>query len=112
MASKKKESILELNKQMDKRVHVKFQGGREVVGTLKGFDQLVNLVLDEATEYLRDPSDPHKKTDETRELGLIVCRGTTVMLIAPEEGYEEIENPFLEGAEEDEEEAEGETAAA
>jgi U6 snRNA-associated Sm-like protein LSm7 len=32
---------------------VKFQGGREVVGNLKGFDQLVNLVLDDCVEYLR-----------------------------------------------------------
>ena len=35
-----------------------------------------------------DPSDPHRTTEETRKLGLIVCRGTTVMLIAPEDGYE------------------------
>lgn len=38
---------------LNKRVRVKFHGGREVVGVLKGFDPLVNLVLDEAVEYLR-----------------------------------------------------------
>lgn len=32
---------------------MKFQGGREVVGNLKGFDQLVNLVLDDCVEYMR-----------------------------------------------------------
>lgn len=49
----KKESILELTKMIDARVHVKCLGGREVVGTLKGYDELVNLVLDDADEYIR-----------------------------------------------------------
>jgi len=34
-------------------------------------------------------------TDATRKLGLTVCRGTAVMLVAPTNGMEEIENPFL-----------------
>ena len=32
---------------------VKFSGGREVTGTLKGFDQLMNLVLDDVEESVR-----------------------------------------------------------
>jgi len=39
-------------------------------------------------------------TDQTRKLGLVVCRGTQVCLICPSEEMEEIANPF---AEEDEE---------
>lgn len=35
---------------MDKEIRVKFQGGREVIGVLKGYDQLQNLVLDEVRE--------------------------------------------------------------
>jgi small nuclear ribonucleoprotein (snRNP)-like protein len=126
-----------------------------VVGVLKGYDQLMNLVLDEAVEYLRgelqrggrtwllgsaglpwsqcsgppcsplcactcpgqqpaytllstnasfvlpffhphpaDPEDPMRVTDQTRPLGLIVCRGTSVMLVVPTAGTEEIANPF------------------
>ena len=54
---------------MDKQVNVKFNGGREsrlpilqamlwltkslVVGTLKGYDQLMNLVLDDVKETMR-----------------------------------------------------------
>eukprot|EP01102_Stenamoeba_stenopodia_P012365 TRINITY_DN3896_c0_g3_i1.p1 TRINITY_DN3896_c0_g3~~TRINITY_DN3896_c0_g3_i1.p1 ORF type:complete len:100 (-),score=15.64 TRINITY_DN3896_c0_g3_i1:114-413(-) len=90
----KKESILDLNKYMEKPVSVKFNGGRQVTGILKGWDQLVNLVLDDAIEYLRDPEDPYKLTDETRTLGLVVCRGSAVMTIAPVDGTEEISNPF------------------
>lgn len=67
----KKENILDLSKYMDKQITVKFSGGREgnkgnlvalqraveanfpaVIGTLKGYDQLMNLVLDEVKEAL------------------------------------------------------------
>lgn len=49
----KKESILELAKLMDAAVRVKCLGGRELRGTLKGFDDLVNLVLEDCEEFLR-----------------------------------------------------------
>ena len=64
-------------------------------GTLKGFDQLMNLVLDDTIEYMRDPEDPYKLSDQTRQLGLAVCRGTQVILICPMDGMEEIANPFM-----------------
>tara|TARA_R110002050_G_scaffold239753_1_gene375910 strand:- start:233 stop:379 length:147 start_codon:yes stop_codon:yes gene_type:complete len=35
---------------------------------------------------------------EKRDLGLVVCRGTSVMAIAPSDGAQEIANPFLEEA--------------
>lgn len=71
---KKKENILNLDKYMDKEITVKFNGGREgissnlrtelivneamlihaqVTGTLKGYDQLMNLVLDGVKEITR-----------------------------------------------------------
>jgi len=89
-----KQSAVELAKYVDKGVHVKMAGGREVSGTLKGYDQLLNMVLDEAVEYLRDPEDSSKITNNTRKLGLIVCRGTVVMTVCPTTGIEEIANPF------------------
>lgn len=118
-----------------------------VAGVLKGYDQLLNLVLDEAREYLRgeppaiasgderrpgerelcpppnsctltppdahaptpppprqtkqnktkpDPEDPSRVTDKTRSLGLVVCRGTAVMVVSPTQGAEEVANPFAE----------------
>lgn len=39
-------------------------------------------------------------TDETRTLGLVVCRGTSVTLVAPTAGTEEIANPFIQPEEE------------
>ncbi|XP_057978690.1 sm-like protein LSM7 isoform X1 [Malania oleifera] len=104
--SGRKETVLDLAKFVDKGVQVKLTGGRQVTGTLKGYDQLLNLVLDEAIEFLRgihfmiclcaaDPDDPLKTTDQTRRLGLIVCRGTAVMLVSPTDGTDEIANPFV-----------------
>ncbi|CBQ71097.1 related to snRNP protein [Sporisorium reilianum SRZ2] len=88
----KKEAILDLSKYMDQKIRVKFAGGREVFGTLKGFDQLMNLVMDEVTESLRD--DEGNVTDKTRNLGLVVLRGTALTVINPADGFESIENPF------------------
>ncbi|KAG2999652.1 hypothetical protein PC118_g693 [Phytophthora cactorum] len=91
----RKDPILDLAKYIDQEVRVKFHGGREVTGTLKGYDQLVNLVLDDCVEFLRDPNDEYRITDETRKVGLVVCRGTSVMLVSPVDGTAEIPNPFL-----------------
>ncbi|KAL7938374.1 U6 snRNA-associated Sm-like protein LSm7 [Trichoderma chlorosporum] len=86
----KKENILDLAKYMDKEITVKFNGGREVRGTLKGYDALMNLVLDEVQETLRD----EEGNESSRPLGLVVVRGTLLVLISPVDGSEEIANPF------------------
>lgn len=67
----RKEAILDLSKYLDQRVRVKFTGGREgaragplpfpahvrsVTGTLKGYDQLLNLVMDDIEEIIRGTS--------------------------------------------------------
>lgn len=147
-----RDAVIDLAKFLDQRVRVKFGGGREVEGVLKGFDKLDNLgeftaraldmtillvtldspiaffpsdiltkllhllplhllpplVIDECTEYLRDPEDAFKVTENTRKLGLVVCRGPQVSLISPTEGLEQIENPFEEDDDEEEEEGTGE----
>ena len=51
--------------------------------------------------YFIDPEDPSVITENTRELGLVICRGTQICLVSAVEGLEEIANPF-------EEESEGE----
>ena len=53
-----------------------------------------------------DPDDPEQITNQTRKLGLVVIRGTQVSLVSPEEGTEEIANPFLAGDDDEEEEVE------
>eukprot|EP01095_Lingulamoeba_sp_RSL-Kostka_P006164 TRINITY_DN1913_c0_g1_i1.p1 TRINITY_DN1913_c0_g1~~TRINITY_DN1913_c0_g1_i1.p1 ORF type:complete len:127 (-),score=54.79 TRINITY_DN1913_c0_g1_i1:232-591(-) len=107
--SKGKENILDLNKYIDKRIRVSFMGGREVTGILKGYDQLLNLVLDDTIEYLQGPDgeDPLiriagenneneviENDNYKRKLGLMVARGHSVMVFSPIDGTEEIPNPF------------------
>jgi small nuclear ribonucleoprotein (snRNP)-like protein len=48
-----KESIINLQNYLEKSVRVKFNGGREITGILKGYDNALNMVLDECNEYLR-----------------------------------------------------------
>lgn len=65
-----------------------------VRGVLKGWDPLVNLVLDDAVEEIRDSADPYRPSGRERKIGLVVARGTSVMTISPLRGMEEIQNPF------------------
>ncbi|EKM52720.1 uncharacterized protein PHACADRAFT_261323 [Phanerochaete carnosa HHB-10118-sp] len=90
MDKPKREAILDLAKYVNERIRVKFTGGREVTGVLKGFDQLLNLVLDDVEEQLHTEPLP-----STRQLGLVVLRGPTLTLLSPVDGFEEIANPFV-----------------
>jgi len=63
----------ELKKYMDKKLALKLNAKRKVVGVLRGFDQFMNLVLDEAEE--------HASTTEIHPLGMVVIRGNSVVQI-------------------------------
>lgn len=87
--------ILELAKYVGKKVRVKFMGGREITGTLKGYDQLLNLVLDDVEEVVRNPETLVPVAPaQLRQLGLIIVRGTSLIVLNPADGFEQIENPF------------------
>jgi small nuclear ribonucleoprotein (snRNP)-like protein len=68
---------------------------KTVTGTLKGYDALMNLVLDDVSEVLRDDEG----NTSSRALGLVVARGTLLVLVSPCDGSEEIANPFVQGEE-------------
>lgn len=87
---KKEESILDLPKFIYK---MKFQGGRVASVILPGFDPL--LMLDSTDEYMRDRDNQYKLTEDTRQLGLVVYRGTSVVLICPQDSMEASPNPFI-----------------
>ncbi|RWS23739.1 putative small nuclear ribonucleoprotein G-like protein [Leptotrombidium deliense] len=63
----------ELKKYMDKRLSLKLNGQRVVSGILRGFDPFMNLVVDEAIE--------ETKKGEKIELGMVVIRGNSVVLL-------------------------------
>ncbi len=88
-------SVIDLERLMNQKIRVKFTGGREMVGVLRSHDPVPNMVLDNTTEYLRTKEDPYVLSGESRELGTVIVRGTSIIAIAPEEGMGEIANPFV-----------------
>ncbi len=64
-----------LSDSVGKVVLIKMKGGKTIRGTLRGYDQHMNLLLDNSQELL----DDNKNTD----LGTIVVRGDNVVIISP-----------------------------
>lgn len=65
--------IMEQN--LGKTVLVRLKGGRSLRGKLKGFDQHLNLVLEETEDT--------SSIENVKKLGLIIVRGDNVVLISP-----------------------------
>ena len=61
----------DLKKYMDKALTIKMNGNRRVSGVLRGYDQFLNLVLEDATE---DGSDGAKTP-----IGMVVLRGNGII---------------------------------
>jgi len=73
---KRKESILDLSKYLEKNIRVKFAGGREAEGILKGYDPLLNLVLDNTKEYLRGIGEVSRVIRESTHIPIRYERDT------------------------------------
>jgi small nuclear ribonucleoprotein G len=54
---------------------VKLNGNREVTGVLRGFDQFMNLVVEDTVE--KTGAGPEDK----QNLGMVVLRGNSVLMI-------------------------------
>jgi|UniRef100_A0AC35FNA8 small nuclear ribonucleoprotein G len=67
----------ELKKYMDKQIDFKLNGNRHVSGLLRGFDPFMNIVVDEAIEHL--------KGGGTNNIGMVVIRGGSIVLMEPKE---------------------------
>ncbi|MHA1382166.1 MAG: LSM domain-containing protein [Candidatus Helarchaeota archaeon] len=66
-----------LSKSLDQRVLIKLKGGRELRGKLRGFDQHMNLVLENAEEVI------YGEEENIKNLGTIIVRGDNVIIISP-----------------------------
>ena len=76
----------DLKKYMDKKLQIKLNGNRHITGTLRGFDQFMNLVIDEAVEQV--------SPTENNKIGMVVVRGNSiVMMEALEKLWTEVPKP-------------------
>jgi len=64
-----------LEDSVGKAVLVRLKGGRSLRGKLHGFDQHMNLILEDAD----DVSD----SNTTQKLGTIIVRGDNVIILSP-----------------------------
>ena len=66
-----------LSKSLDQHVLIKLKGNRELRGKLVGFDQHMNLTLENSEEIMN--------ADEAtlKNLGTIIIRGDNVIIISP-----------------------------
>jgi len=67
----------ELEKYIDQLVNVITCDGRNILGVLRGFDQTLNLILDDSHERLLSPIDPPQRID----LGLYIVRGDNIAIV-------------------------------
>ncbi|MBE19249.1 MAG: RNA-binding protein [Thaumarchaeota archaeon] len=68
-------SVKILEESLGRVVLIKLKGGKVFRGSLQGFDQHMNLTLNDSQEILSD--------DKTEDLGTIIVRGDNVILISP-----------------------------
>ena len=64
-----------LDASINKVVLIKLKGGKTIRGNLHGFDQHMNLLLEQSEEILSE--------GDTKSLGTIVVRGDNVVMISP-----------------------------
>ncbi len=64
-----------LDESINKKVLIKLKGNKTIRGSLLGFDQHMNLLLDQSEEV---PSE-----GDSISLGSIVVRGDNVIMISP-----------------------------
>jgi len=67
-----------LERSLGKTVLVRLRGGRSIRGKLKGFDQHLNLVVEETEDTTN--------MEKVRKLGTIIVRGDNVVIVSPPPG--------------------------
>ncbi|MEM4375150.1 MAG: LSm family protein [Nitrososphaerota archaeon] len=68
-------SLKVLSKSLGNMVLVRLRNGKILRGLLQGYDQHMNIVLDDADEIVTE--------NESNKLGTIVVRGDNIIMISP-----------------------------
>jgi len=64
-----------LEESLEKFVLVRLRGGKKLRGKLKGFDQHLNLVLEETEDITN--------VEKGKKIGTIILRGDNVIIVSP-----------------------------
>lgn len=67
-----------VDKAIGSRLHIIMKSDKEIVGTLKGFDDFVNMVLEDVTEY-ESTSEGRRVT----KLDQILLNGNNITMLVP-----------------------------
>lgn len=62
----------DLRKYLDKKLDVRLNGNRRITGLLRGFDQFMNLVLEDTSEMIGN--------NEKSSIGTVLIRGNSIVL--------------------------------
>lgn len=62
----------DLKRYMDKRINIKLKANRKIVGVLKGYDQFMNIVLEDCSEI--------NKLDKRTPIGTVMLRGNSIVM--------------------------------
>ena len=63
---------------LEKTVYIKLFENREIIGTLNGFDQHLNMVLSKVTERV-------SSSGNVRKIDMVFVRGDSVILVSPDQ---------------------------
>ncbi|KAI5190585.1 U6 snRNA-associated Sm-like protein LSm7 [Nematocida sp. AWRm77] len=79
----KREQVFDLKKYLGRNVEISFFGGMQLCGVLKGYDQILNLVLDNA--YMTKCPDTEEASNIealcTAPPSTIMCKGVSISSI-------------------------------
>ncbi|KAK6589494.1 hypothetical protein RS030_203087 [Cryptosporidium xiaoi] len=64
-------SPADLRRFMDKKLEMKLNGNRHIIGLLRGYDNFMNLVLENTIEVTKS---------ESKEIGTVVIRGNSILM--------------------------------
>jgi len=67
-----------IDKCIGSKIHIIMKGDKEIVGILRGFDDYVNMVLEDVTEFEMGPEGT-----KITKLEHILLNGTNICLLVP-----------------------------